>query len=76
MFYLRHHNPTHHAAIALLEQIPDAEKTLLLAKARRLAVAASSNTVAPSYLQGRVARGQPLPRGSGSGRDGAVLRHE
>jgi len=44
----------------LLEQ--DAEKASLLVKARRLAVAANSNAVAPSCLQARVARGQPLPR--------------
>jgi hypothetical protein len=64
---LRHQYPTRHAAIALLEQFPeaqkDAEKTSLLVKARRLAVAAStSNAVAPSCLQGRVASGVPLPR--------------
>jgi len=38
-----------------------AEKASLLVKARRLAVAAHRNTVAPSCLQVRVARGQPLP---------------
>jgi len=63
---LRHLHPTHYAAIALLEQYPeaqqDAEKASLLVKARRLIVAANSNTVAPSCLQGRVARGQPLSR--------------
>jgi len=55
--YLRQHHPSHHA-----DQAPDAEKASLLVKARRLAVAAISITVAPSCLQGRVARGQPLPR--------------
>ena len=64
--YLRQHSPTRHAAIALLEQYPDArknaEKASLLVKARRIAVAAISNTVAPSCLQDRVARRQPLPR--------------
>ena len=59
-------HPTYHAVIALLEQYPeakkDAEKALFLVKVRRLAIAAKSNTVAPSCLQARVARGQPLPR--------------
>lgn len=39
----------------------DIQKASLLVKARRLAVAANG-TVAPSCLQGRVARGQPLPQ--------------
>lgn len=62
--YLQNHNqnPSHHTTIALLEQISDAEKTSFLVKARRLAVATASNTVAPSCLQARMARGQPLPR--------------
>jgi hypothetical protein len=63
--YLRIHRPSHHAAIALLEQYPeaqkDAEKASLLVKARRLAVL-SRSTAAPSYLQGRAARSQLLPR--------------
>jgi hypothetical protein len=63
--YLRIRHPTHHAVIALLGQYPeaqkDAEKASLLVKARRLAVL-SRSTAAPSYLQGRAARGQPLPR--------------
>jgi hypothetical protein len=63
--YLRIRHPTHHAAIALLERYPeaqkDAEKASLLVKARRLVVL-SRNTAAPSYLRGRAARGQPLPR--------------
>ena len=50
-----------HATIALFEQAPDAEKTSLLVKARRL-VTASRNTVVPSYLQSRVLAGLPLPR--------------
>jgi len=58
----RQHRPSRHAVIALLEQAPDAEKASLLVKARRLAVAANSNAVAPSCLQNRVARGQPFPR--------------
>ena len=65
--FLRKKYPTHHTTIALLEQAPiaaiDAEKVSLLVKARRLVVATSTNTAAtPSYLQARVARGQPLPR--------------
>jgi len=56
-------HPTRHAAIALLEQaLAEAEKASLLVEARRLAVAATSNAVAPSYLQCRMARGEPLPR--------------
>jgi len=58
--YLRHRNPTHYAAIALLEQAPKAEKASLLVKARRLIVV-SRNAEASSYLQSRVAGGQPLP---------------
>jgi hypothetical protein len=46
--------------IGLLEQAPDADKTSLLVKAR-LALTAASSTVAPSFLQHRVAKGQPLP---------------
>ena len=63
--WVRVHYPTYHAVIALLEQYPDAqkdaEKATLLVKARRHVVATNSNIVAPSCLQGRVARGQPLP---------------
>ena len=60
--WLRQRHPTHHAAIALLEQaLVEAEEASLLAKARRLALAANSNVVAPSCLQARVALGQPLP---------------
>jgi len=59
---LRQRHPSHHAAIALLEQaLANAETTALLIKARRLVVAARSNIVSPSYLQARVAQGQPLP---------------
>jgi len=39
----------------------DAEKASFLVKARRLVMAAT-RTTPPSYLQGRVARGLPLPR--------------
>ena len=46
----RPHRPKRHV-IALFEQaLAEAEKTSLLDKARRLAVAASSNAVAPSCL--------------------------
>ena len=49
--------------IALFEYaLAEAEKASLLVKARRLIVAAStSTTAAPSYVQRRVAQGQPLP---------------
>jgi hypothetical protein len=60
---VRQSYPGRHATIALLEQtLAEAEKTSLLVKARRLAVAATSNVVTPSCLQGRVVRGQALPR--------------
>lgn len=58
-------HPSYHAAtIALLDQCPDAKKdpnkASVLIKGRRLAVAAADSTA--SYLQGRLARGQLLPR--------------
>ena len=57
------YHPNCHTAITLLQQaLAEAEKAALLVKARRLAVAAAINTVAPSCLQGRVARSKPLPR--------------
>ena len=49
------------AAITLLEEVPEAEKTSFIVKARRLVVTTNSS-ITPPYLQGRVARGQPLPR--------------
>lgn len=52
--------PRRWAAIRYLEQAPDAEKTWVLVKARRLVITAASSTT-PSYLQGRVTRGEPLP---------------
>ena len=62
MDYFRQHRPDHHAAIALLEQtLADAEKAALLVKARRLALAATNNTVVPSCLQARLAGRHPLP---------------
>lgn len=48
-----------YATIALLEQAQDAAKAALLIKARRLVVAATSFTVTPSYLQGRVQKLMP-----------------
>jgi len=52
----------HPATIALLEAaLENAEKSALVVKARRLVVAAASGTVAPSCLQARVAKCQPLP---------------
>ena len=59
LVYLQQEYPSYHAAIALLEHAPDAEKASLLVKVRRLA-AVSRNAEAPSYLHGCVARGQPL----------------
>ena len=58
---IRLYKPSYHTAITFLEQVPDAEKASLLVKARRLAVATISDVIAPSCLQVRVARGQPLP---------------
>jgi hypothetical protein len=56
-------NPSHHTAIALLEQaLANAEKTSLLVKARRLVATARTDVAMPPYLQGRAAQGQPLPR--------------
>ena len=48
-------------AKSLLEQVSDAEKASLLVTGRRLAAAAASSIVAPSCLEDRVARDQPLP---------------
>ena len=61
MVNLRRKHPLRHATIALLKQVPDAERASLLVKARRIAVATISNVIAPSWMQGRVARDQPLP---------------
>lgn len=62
LVYLRRQHSEHRETIALLEQAPDAEKSWILVKARRLVVAAAASTVStPSYSQSRVARGQPLP---------------
>lgn len=58
---LRRCHPTYTTTVALLAQaIADAEVTSLLVKARRLVFAALT-TMLP-YLQGRWARGEPLPR--------------
>ena len=63
---LREVRPSYHAAFSLFEEFPDAKqdsnKSFILMKGRRLAVIAASNAPPPSYLQGRAARGQPLPR--------------
>lgn len=74
---LKHFHPTHPTTHALVEQSLDAEKAFFLVKARRLVLAATRSTP-PSFLQGRVACGLPLPRvalapvtggaGSGDGR--------
>jgi hypothetical protein len=53
-------NPTHSTTLALLKQSLDAEKASFLVKVRRLTMAAT-RTTAPSFLQGRVACGLPLP---------------
>ena len=56
-------HPSYHATIALLDKaMREAGKTSLLVKARRLIVAAASSAVVPSYLEGRMARDEPLPR--------------
>lgn len=57
---LRRKNLSHRTSIALFDQVPEAEKASLLVKARHL-VTISRNTEAPSYLQGRMLRGLPLP---------------
>jgi hypothetical protein len=62
MAWLRRAYPTHHATIALGQEFAEAEKAALLVKARRFSVAANSTTRTPSYLQARMARGEPLPR--------------
>lgn len=59
---LQEHHPAYTTTIALLEQThAAAEVTFLLVKARRLIVASASFTT-PPYLQGRVVRGESLPR--------------
>ena len=58
MVAVKEWSPFYHAAIALLEQtMADAEKTLALVKARRLATAATASNIAgvPSFLQKRMA---------------------
>jgi len=62
MAVLEERHPICETTIALLKQaIAEVEVTSLIVKARRLVVAANSDVI-PSYLQGRVARGKPLPR--------------
>ena len=66
--WIRRHHPSDHAAIAFLEQtLAEADKTALLVKARRLAVAAAVNSntsvmPTPTYKQERMALGQSLPQ--------------
>ena len=58
---VRQYFPTHIHSIALLEQVPDAEKARLIIKARRLTTASTThNAVALSCLQGRAAHEQLL----------------
>lgn len=58
---LRQDYPTYHTVFALFEQVRGgAENAILLAKARRLVVAANSNTVARRYT--RYMEGRPLPQ--------------
>jgi hypothetical protein len=52
---------SYHSTIALLEEAQDAEKARLLVKGRSLVTISTSNVVAPSYLQKRVAQGQTFP---------------
>ncbi len=59
---LQEHHPAYTTTIALLEHaLAAAEVTSLLDKARRLVVATNSSVI-PPCLEGRVARGKPLPR--------------
>lgn len=53
--------PSAHIIKALLAQAPDGEKASILVLTRRLVVASYGNGVLSSYLQHRVANGQPLP---------------
>ena len=53
-------HPFHPITVALPQQRLDVEKMYFLVKARRLVMAAA-RAAPPSYLQGRVARGEPLP---------------
>jgi len=57
---LKNRYPLEPTTLALVQQDSDAVKASFLVKARRLVMAATRTAVA-SYLQGRVARGQPLP---------------
>lgn len=61
--WLRREVPSLHTAVSLLEEsiAGGAEKISLLIKARCLITFATSTRAMPSYLQGRVARGQDLP---------------
>jgi len=54
-------SPSARIITALLALTPDGQKASILVLARRLVVASTSTDVVPSYLQRRVAEGQPLP---------------
>ena len=59
---LRQKNPAQYpATFAFLDEAADAEKATFVIKTRRLVANAFSDASAPSYLQCRVAQGQPLP---------------
>lgn len=58
---LQYFHPSHPTTLALVQQIPDAEKVSFLAKVRRLVMATTSATTL-SFLQGRVVRRVSLPR--------------
>ena len=61
--YLRQRYPTYHSSIVLLEQaLAAAAKTSVLVSARLTLAANSGAAMTPSCLQGRAARGEPLPR--------------
>ena len=61
MAVLRKKYPDRHHIISLIEQaLAEAVKTSILVKARCLVVAAASTAAAPSCLQDRVARSEPL----------------
>jgi hypothetical protein len=54
--------PSHPTTAAVLQQVSDADKASFLVRTRRLIMATTSNTLMPpSFVQDRLARGQPLP---------------
>lgn len=59
---LRFEGPSCLTAIGLMEElISDSQRASILVKARRLVMAGSPAVATPSFLRGRVARGEPLP---------------